>query len=227
MIEFNLIKTFGAPSAGKKERSARESATRFRLESAQRLEDGVFLGITGPSGSGKTTLLRCLAGLETPDSGRIEVDGEIWYDTTKKLSLPPQKRSVGMVFQDYALFPHLSVLGNLLYANPDRESALAMLELVELSDRAEYLPAELSGGQKQRTALARALMRNPKLLLLDEPLSAVDEDLREELGDQIRRIQKSIACNAVLVSHNRNEVARLCDTSIDLAYRNRPVSPVS
>ncbi len=127
------------------------------------INDGEFLTLFGPSGAGKTTLLRMIAGLEQPDSGKIEVDGEVWFDSTKKINLPPQKRSIGFVFQDYALFPTMSVRENLLFAaqkSEQRHNVDELIELVELTALADRLPSTLSGGQKQRVALARALVRH-------------------------------------------------------------------
>jgi molybdate transport system ATP-binding protein len=128
----------------------------------------------------------------------------------------PQRRRVGYVAQDYALFPNMTVLGNILYANPDRDKAERLLELTHLDAQAHQFPRELSGGQRQRTALARALARGPELLLLDEPLSALDEELREELGDEILRIQRATGITAVMVSHSKAEVSRLCSEVLEL-----------
>lgn len=174
------------------------------------LPEGGFLGVRGPSGSGKTTLIRCLAGLERPEFGHLRVGEDTWYDSSTDIFIRPQKRRVGYVAQDYALFPNMTVLGNILYASPDRETAARLLELTRLDAQAHQFPRELSGGQRQRTALARALARGPKLLLLDEPLSALDEELREELGDEILRIQRTTGITAVMVSHSKAEVSRLC-----------------
>ncbi|MEI8093122.1 MAG: ATP-binding cassette domain-containing protein [Spirochaetales bacterium] len=188
----------------------------FTLEVEFALLAGSFTGVVGPSGSGKSTLLRCLAGLETPDDGFVEVQGQRWYHAQQRLSLPPQHRSVGFVFQDYALFPHLTALGNVQFAQKDRAKALAWLDLVGLSNLADRFPHQLSGGQKQRVALVRALAREPKLWLLDEPLSALDEDLRAELGDQILLLQKQTGVTALLVSHSLAEVSRLCTEVLEL-----------
>jgi molybdate transport system ATP-binding protein len=191
-------------------------ARQFRLEIEYAVMKGSFLGILGPSGSGKTTLLRCLAGLEKPDEGFIRHDGTFWVDAPHHVFLPPQKRPIGFVFQDYALFPHMTVRGNLLYARNDEKKAGMLLELTRMTEMADHFPHELSGGQKQRTALARALMREPELLLLDEPLSALDEELRESLGKEIAGIQKETGVTAIVVSHSRKEIDTLCSEVLRL-----------
>jgi molybdate transport system ATP-binding protein len=189
----------------------------FFLDAEYRMEEGGFLGIRGPSGSGKTTLLRCLAGLYVPDSGSIQIGEETWYSAQEGLSLPPQRRSVGFVFQDYALFPHMTVQRNVSYATGDRKRTMELLDLTRMTDFAHHFPRELSGGQKQRTALARALARNPRLLLLDEPLSALDEDLRYSMGEELRRIQQETGVTSIIVSHSRQEISRLCTEVLELA----------
>jgi molybdate transport system ATP-binding protein len=188
----------------------------FRLEAAYSFAEGGFLGVRGPSGSGKTTLLRCLAGLCRPDSGHVGLGGEDWYDSGAGLFVPPQRRSVGFVFQDYALFPHLTVRGNVQFATNDETRTEELLELTRMSEFALHFPRELSGGQKQRAALARALGRRPRILLMDEPLSALDEELRLELGEQIARIQRGSGITAILVSHSRTELERLCDRIVEI-----------
>lgn len=178
------------------------------------IRDGEFLTLFGPSGAGKTTLMRLIAGLEKPDSGIIEVDGEVWFDSTQKINLPPQKRSVGFVFQDYALFPTMSVRENLLFAAEtadQRRSVDELIELVELTQLSERLPASLSGGQKQRVALARALVRHPKILLLDEPLSALDPTMRQKLQDELALIHSRLGVTTLLVSHDIAETVKLSD----------------
>ena len=188
----------------------------FLLEIEFTLMKGSFVGVSGPSGSGKSTLVRCLAGLETPDEGFIKTDSGFWLQTARGIKLRPQRRPVGMVFQDYALFPHLTALGNVLYAKNDRPKALEWLDRLGLGSHAGHFPRELSGGQKQRVALARALAREPELLLLDEPLSAVDEELRQELGEMLLSVQRSTGITALMVSHSRSEIGRLCDEVIEL-----------
>ncbi len=189
----------------------------FALDAAYQLAEGGFLGIFGASGSGKTTLLRCIAGLCRPDSGVVRMGDENWYSSSDKLFLPPQRRSVGFVFQDYALFPNMTVQGNVDYSTRNPERTRQLLDLTRLAEVARLFPGELSGGQKQRTALARAMGRNPRLLLLDEPLSALDEDLRYSMGEEITRIRRETGVTAILVSHSRSEISRLCSESLQLS----------
>lgn len=178
------------------------------------IHNGEFLTLFGPSGAGKTTLMRMIAGLEKPDSGIIEIDGKVWFDSSRRINLPPQKRNVGFVFQDYALFPTMSVRENLLFAaeSPEERANVAeLIELVELSQLAERLPATLSGGQKQRVALARALVRRPKILLLDEPLSALDSSMRQKLQDELSLLHSRLDVTTLLVSHDIAETVKLSD----------------
>lgn len=178
------------------------------------ITDGEFLTMFGSSGAGKTTLLRMIAGLEKPNSGVIDVDGEVWFDSERRINLPPQKRSIGFVFQDYALFPTMSVRENLLFAaenEKQRRTVDELIDLVELSQLSERLPATLSGGQKQRVALARALVRHPKILLLDEPLSALDPAMRTKLQDELSLIHSRLGVTTLLVSHDIAETVKLSD----------------
>lgn len=173
----------------------------------------------GKSGAGKSTILRILAGLMKPDSGEITVDGEVWFSSAKKIDLPPQKRSIGFVFQDYALFPNMSVLGNLLYAlddKSDKKLVDEILELTELASLKDLKPQLLSGGQQQRVALARALVRRPKILLLDEPLSALDFSMRTKLQDEFLNIQHKLKTTTLLVTHDISEVYKLGDFVYEL-----------
>ncbi|MBE0490302.1 MAG: ABC transporter ATP-binding protein [Halomonas sp.] len=178
---------------------------------------GELLALVGPSGSGKTTLLRAIAGLYRPAGGRIACGGEAWFDAERRLSLPPQRRRVGLVFQDYALFPHLTALGNIMVAldhlpvRERSEQALAWLDRVRLEGLADRHPAELSGGQRQRVALARALARSPRVLLLDEPFSAVDQVTRRRLQRELAMLREQIRIPIVLVTHDLDEAAALAD----------------
>ena len=175
------------------------------------------LVLLGPSGSGKTTLLRAIAGLLRPASGRIAFRGAEWFDASSGRSLSPQARRVGLLFQDYALFPHLSASENIAYGlrradGGEREERVGeLLELFSLRELASRRPAELSGGERQRVALARTLAPRPSLLLLDEPLSALDAPTRERLRDELRRRLLEAATPALIVTHDRNEALALGD----------------
>ena len=184
----------------------------INLKVNKKINKGNFLTLFGKSGSGKTTLLRILAGLETPKSGKIVVDKEIWFDSSKKINLSPQKRNVGFVFQDYALFPNMSVRKNLEFALKNKNEIKKVdeiLEIMEIKNLSNMKPELLSGGQKQRVALARTLMTNPKILLLDEPLSALDTTMRLKLQDELSLIHQKFNITSILVSHDISEVFKL------------------
>ena len=176
------------------------------LDVTMQIEEGSFIAVAGESGSGKTTLLRILAGLEN-SKGSIKLGSEIWQ--SERFFLPPQKRAIGFVFQNYALFENMTVEQNLLYVSKDREFAQHLLELTSLTDLAKRYPNSLSGGQKQRVALCRAFMRRPKLLLLDEPLSALDPKMRIKLQQDIMRLHKEFGTTSIMVSHDPSEIYRL------------------
>ena len=181
------------------------------------LAPGALGVLIGPSGCGKTTLLRAVAGLERPQSGRIVVDGEVLTDAAHGLHLPPERRRVGMVFQDFALFPHLTVADNIAFGlkhlgKAERQARIGeVLDLVGLGHAATRLPHQLSGGQQQRIALARALAPRPRLLLLDEPFSSLDVDLRERLAYEIRGILKAAGTTALFVTHDQLEAFAVGD----------------
>ena len=178
------------------------------------IAQGSFVALSGQSGSGKTTLLRILAGLE-PAKGKIIVDDEVWLDA--KTSLSPQKRKIGFVFQDYALFPNMSVLDNLLFVKNDVKLAMKLLEMTEMSALSKRLPVSLSGGQKQRISLCRAMMNRPKLLLMDEPLSALDPLMRTKLQHEILMLHKEFQTTTMMVSHDPSEMYRLSSRVIVLS----------
>jgi molybdate transport system ATP-binding protein len=187
----------------------------IRLE----LGHGRILAVYGPSGAGKTTLLRILAGLTEPQSGHIEVEGQIWLDSSRRIHLPTRHRSIGFVFQDFALFPNLTVRQQLEFALPDRRDKAVvseLLELMELEALQHRAPAQLSGGQQQRLALARAIARRPRLLLLDEPLSALDEEMRLKLQEYLLKAHRQYRLTTLLVSHHLPEIFRLADEAIIL-----------
>jgi len=178
----------------------------MNLEVNLNIKKGCFLALSGQSGSGKTTLLRILAGLEVAQ-GYIEVDGEVWL--SEKSCLEPQKRQIGFVFQDYALFPNMTVEENLLFVKKDKQLAEKLLVLTELTSLKKRLPHTLSGGQKQRVSLCRAMMNKPKLLLMDEPLSALDPAMRTKLQNEILQLHKEFGTTTIMVSHDPSEIYRL------------------
>lgn len=185
------------------------------------IKEGSFVTLYGKSGAGKTTILRIIAGLIQPDKGHIEVDGLAWMDTDQKINLIPQKRQVGIVFQDYALFPNMSVMENLkfgLLTSQDSSIVAELLEIMELGELKNRKPANLSGGQKQRVALARALVQRPKVLLLDEPLSALDPEMRQRLQGYILQAHNTYGLTTILVSHDTSEIMKLSDHMILLEH---------
>lgn len=175
------------------------------------VEFGELVALFGESGAGKTTILRILAGLITPDKGQISFGNTVWYDSEKKINLPSQKRNISFMFQDYALFPNLTVEQNIRFAQPVRNETevIELLGIFGLSEFGKRKPNGLSGGQKQRVALARALARKPQLLLLDEPLSALDAEMRNMLQDEIIQAHQITRVTTILVSHDLNEVFRM------------------
>lgn len=178
---------------------------------------GEVLALVGPSGSGKSTILRSIAGTYRPKHGSIIVNGETWFSGSKSIHLAPHRRAVGMVFQSYALFPHMTALGNVMaamghVASGECESrASSILDLVHLAGLEDRRPAELSGGQQQRVAVARALAREPKVLLLDEPFSAVDKATRQRLYREIAELRRVLNMPVVLVTHDLDEAVMLAD----------------
>lgn len=186
----------------------------FSLDVDLRLPGQGVSALFGPSGSGKTTLLRCIAGLERAGRGRLEVDGEVWQD--EGLWRPPHRRPIGYVFQEASLFPHLSVLDNLRYgqrrAGPGpAEDLEPVVELLGIGPLLARRPEHLSGGERQRVAIARALAVRPRLLLMDEPLAALDPSRKGEILPYLERVQQSLALPVLYVSHAPDEVARLAD----------------
>ena len=176
------------------------------------------LALLGASGCGKSMTLKCIAGIEKPDKGKIILDGVTLFDSKKNINLPPQKRHVGLMFQNYALFPNMTVLQNIC-AGAKREKALHkrqtaiqhVISSLDLADLSSHYPHQLSGGQKQRVALARILVSDPKIMLLDEPFSALDSHLRFRLEQSVRDVIRSFGKSVLMVSHDRDEVYRMAD----------------
>ncbi|HEY6360428.1 MAG TPA: ABC transporter ATP-binding protein [Vicinamibacterales bacterium] len=183
------------------------------------VHEGELMTLLGPSGCGKTTTLRMIAGLEIPTAGRIELAGQTLNDTAAGIAVPPERRGMGMVFQSYAVWPHMTVARNIDYplrirkvARDERERRLARtLELVQLAGYADRYPHQLSGGQQQRVALARGLIMEPAVLLLDEPLSNLDAKLRRAMRREIRAIQRALRMTMLYVTHDREEAEEISD----------------
>ena len=202
MIEFDLKKVLGTD----------EGSMDLSLQLS--IKPGSFVTLYGPSGAGKTSTLRILAGLLRPDSGTLQVNGQTWYDSNNKINLPPQNRKVGFVFQDYALFPHMTVRQNLEYAASTKSKGHLvdeLIELMELDGLSSRKPTTLSGGQQQRVALARALAQQPEILLLDEPLAALDYRIRLKLQDYLLKIHRDFNLTTFLVSHDISEINKVSD----------------
>ena len=198
----------------------KKSFSDFSLEVSLHTENGV-LGILGASGSGKSMTLKCIAGIETPDEGRIVLNGRVLYDSAAKINLPPQKRNVGYLFQNYALFPHMTVEANIAAglgkkSRETMEAVARMIRLFKLEGLEKRYPSQLSGGQQQRVALARILIYEPDVIMLDEPFSALDFYLKEQLQFQVRDVLRHYRGDALLVTHSRDEVYRFCEKSLIL-----------
>lgn len=173
----------------------------------------------GKSGVGKSSFLRMIAGLDTPDGGEISFDNKIWYNKKRKINTPISKRSVGFVFQDYNLFPNMTVIQNLKYASDDgivEQDILDLLSVLEIEPLTGVYPDVLSGGQKQRIAILRALCQKPKLLLLDEPFSALDDDAIAELINQIKIIQSKFEMTIIIISHRKSVVFEMAEYVVHL-----------
>ena len=202
MIKLSIQKKLNAPFG--------EMMLQFQAE----IEQGQFVTIYGKSGVGKTSTLRILAGLFTPDKGKIIVNGSTWLDTEKGINISPQKRKVGFVFQDYALFPNMTVKENLLFAlqkKQDKRIVHDLIEIIELGELQHRKPSTLSGGQQQRVALARALVQRPTLLMLDEPLSALDDEMRLKLQKYILQVHQEYNLTTLLISHDISEIFKMSD----------------
>lgn len=182
------------------------------------VNDGEIMGVIGPSGCGKTTLIRLLCGFIKPETGSIFIGETCVFDAEKRINIPPERRNIGVVFQDYAVWPHLTVLENVKYPLKKRmdkkhmqEIAMIALKQVQMEGYANHLPSQLSGGQQQRVAIARALVSSKELIVLDEPITNLDLKLRQEMLKEIREIQKTIGTTIVYISHDQEASLELCD----------------
>lgn len=192
---------------------------KMKLDLNLEINQGDFITLYGISGAGKTSTLRLISGLLNPDEGIITVNGSEWVNSTKNINLSPQKRSIGYVFQDYALFPNMTVLENLEFAlkkGQDRHIIDELITVTELEEFKHADPTLLSGGQQQRVALARALVQQPEILLLDEPLSALDTPIRKKLQDYILTVHKKYKLTTILVSHDKEEILKLSDVVYEI-----------
>lgn len=183
------------------------------------IEQGKLITLYGNSGAGKTSILRMIAGLLNPDKGNIIVNQNTWLDTQNRICLRPQERKIGFVFQDFALFPNMTVKQNLIFGlekGQNKQIIHELIEIIELGELQNRKPEKLSGGQKQRVALARALVRKPEILMLDEPLSALDPKMRIKLQDYLLKVHKQFNLTTILISHDISEVIKMSDTVLIL-----------
>lgn len=180
------------------------------------IASGSITRITGPSGAGKTTLLKMIAGLITPDAGKISVDDKVWFEAGSKINLSPQLRQTGFVFQDYALFPNMTVQQHLEYATKDAGWISRLLAIGRLETFSDHKPDHLSGGQQQRLAILRALAIKPKILLMDEPFSALDVKMKTALIVDLQVLLKELGATAIIISHNPQELDGISNDELEI-----------
>lgn len=200
MIELALEKSLFGPDG------------KFTVRVSCHLNPGEMVGLYGPSGVGKSSVLRMISGLMKPETGQLKIAGEVWFSSEQQINLRPNKRNIGMVFQEHSLFPNMTIRQNLEFALENGQQAAIvgeLLERVELTKLADKKPAVLSGGQKQRVALARAMVRKPAVLLLDEPFSALDMKMRANLQEYLMQFHKEYGLTTLLVSHDASEISRM------------------
>jgi molybdate transport system ATP-binding protein len=198
------------------EKNLRAYKGRQVLKIAAQFPAGSVTKIYGPSGAGKTIFLKIIAGLIDPEKGKIMIDGTVWLDTTAKISLSPQKRRTGFVFQNYALFPNMTVQQHLEYATDDKQWVSRLLAIGKLGTFALHKPEYLSGGQQQRLAILRAMAIRPKLLLMDEPFSALDPKMKSELIPDLKQLWDEIGVTTIIVSHNPRELEGLTNNEMEI-----------
>jgi molybdate transport system ATP-binding protein len=194
----------------------KKSLKYFDLDVSFSCPAGKTVVMIGPSGGGKTTVIRMLAGLETPDEGILRFGNEIWFDSERRVNVKPQKRRLGYVFQDYNLFPHLNLYDNAAFAAVDKKEVDSLFELFGISHLKKRKPHMVSGGERQRCAICQALARHPRVLLLDEPFSALDVVTRRGLREQIKNLKGRLSCPVVYVTHDINEALYLADEIMPL-----------
>jgi molybdate transport system ATP-binding protein len=191
--------------------NVKKSLPHFDMDVSFVCEEEKMLVLIGPSGGGKTTIIRIIAGLEKPDSGTVVYNGETWLDVRKGIFVPPQKRRLGYVFQEYTLFPHLNVYGNVAFSAHDKKDVEELLKLFGIRHLRNRKPDEISGGERQRCAICQALARRPQVLLLDEPFSALDVISRRMLRDELKALKGTLSIPIVYVTHDVNEALFLAD----------------
>lgn len=191
--------------------SIRKRLRFFDLEVSFDCEDEDMLVMIGPSGGGKTTIIRMIAGLENPDEGRIVYRDRVWFDSAGGINIPPRKRQVGYVFQDYTLFPHLNLYRNAAFAAVDRDEVDRLLRLFRIDHLGKRRPDKVSGGERQRCAICQALARRPRVMLLDEPFSALDVITRRALREELKEFKKGLSIPTLYVTHDINEALFLAD----------------
>lgn len=186
----------------------------FTVDVSLHCKDGNLLSLTGPSGAGKTTIIRCIAGLEQPDAGHITYNGTCWYDSENNINLATRHRKIGYVFQEHTLFPHLTIEKNVAFACPDSDRVTDLLQTFSIHRLRSRMPHQISGGERQRAALAQSLAGNPKILLLDEPFSALDTVTRKKLREKLKQIKKTLSLPVILVTHDLEEANYLADRQL-------------
>lgn len=195
----------------------RKRLKHFDLDVSLTCEEGSLLAIVGPSGAGKTTIIRLIAGLEKPDAGLVSCRGEVWTDTAAKIDLPTRKRGIGYVFQEFTLFPNLSVYKNAAFAARDKKTVEDLLKMFDIWSLKDCRPHHISGGERQRCAICQALARDPKVLLLDEPFSALDALSRRKLRDMMKSLKSELHIPVIHVTHDISEALYMADDIMPVA----------